>query len=215
MLLASAPASIGAALGFAAAVWVGLGVLRSVWVRVRHREDKLRTLARLPRGFIGMTLAHLGLGVFVVGVTAVTTYDIERDVRLTPGASETLAGHRFTLLGVDEVQGPNYRAQRGIVQIERDGRTVATLHPEKRLYASQSQPMTEAAIDPGLTRDLYVALGEPLGQGAWSVRLYYKPFIRWIWLGALMMALGGLLAATDRRYRMAMPARRETVEAAA
>jgi cytochrome c-type biogenesis protein CcmF len=122
-----------------------------------------------------------------------------------------LAGYEFKFDGVSETRGPNYRAQQGEINVFRSGELIATLFPQKRIYPIQTQPMTEAAIDPGLTRDLYVALGEPLGDGAWSVRLYYKPFIRWIWLGPLLMALGGLVAASDRRYRLIKQARRAAV----
>ena len=207
VLLARAPASVGAVLGFSAALWVLFGIFHAIWDQIRNRGAKVAALFRLPRSFVGMTLAHLGIGVFVVGVTAVSTYGAEKDVSLTPGSSEILAGHEFTFLGVRQVPGPNYRAQRGEVRVQRNGRTLAVLWPEKRFYPIQGKPMTEAGIDPGFTRDLYVALGEPLGQGAWSVRLYYKPFIRWIWLGAAMMGLGGLIAASDRRYRITSRAR--------
>ena len=122
-------------------------------------------------------------------------------MRLAPDESATISGYEFRFRGVRDVAGPNYRAVRAEIEVTRKGRPVALLAPEKRTYFSQSQPMTEAGIDPGLTRDLYAALGEPLGEGAWSVRLHYKPFVRWIWLGAIIMAFGGVLAATDRRYR--------------
>ena len=128
-------------------------------------------------------------------------FEEERVVRLAPGESAVVAGYEFRFDGVRDAAGPNYRALRAVIEVTRGGRPVARLEPEKRTYASQPQPMTEAAIDPGFTRDLYAALGEPLGGGAWSVRLHYKPFVRWIWLGALLMAVGGGLAAADRRYR--------------
>ena len=201
MLMASAPVSMGAAIALAGALWVLSGVLHSLWDQLRNRRSKWQALLRLPRSYVGMTLAHLGIGVFVVGVAAVVVYGEERDVRLAPGETVTLAGYRFELLGVDAHPGPNYQAERGKVRVSRNGKPVVVLAPEKRNYPVQGQPMTEAAIDPGLTRDLYVSLGERLGDGAWSVRVYVKPFVRWIWLGALMMALGGVLAASDRRYR--------------
>jgi cytochrome c-type biogenesis protein CcmF len=148
-----------------------------------------------------MSLAHVGVGIFILGVAFTNAFSSDRDVRMGPGQSETLAGYRFEFDGVRELPGPNYRAERATLRVFKDGEPVATLHPEKRLYPIQSQPMTEAAIDAGFTRDLYVALGEHLGDGSWALRLYYKPLIRWIWLGPLLMALGGLLAASDRRYR--------------
>ena len=210
MLLATAPASLTAAIGIAGGIWVFLGTAHSIWERLRNRQSKLAALLRLPRAFVGMTFAHLGLGFFVIGVTAVTHYEVERDVRLVPGESQILSGYTFTLVGVSNVDGPNYRAQQGEVRVEQDGELITTLYPEKRFYPIQAQPMTEAAINPGFTRDVYVALGESLGDNAWAVRLYVKPFIRWIWLGALLMGIGGLLAASDRRYRISSRARERT-----
>ncbi len=185
----------------AMAVWTLASTAQGLIARVRSKSEPWRGLRALPRSFLGMSLAHLGVGVFIIGVAVTSTFSSERDVRLGPGDSETLAGYRFQFEGVAELPGPNYRAQRAEVKIFRSDRLIATLHPEKRFYPIQAQPMTEAAIDVGATRDLYVALGEPLGDGSWAVRLYYKPLIRWIWLGPLLMALGGLLAASDRRYR--------------
>ena len=198
--LAGSPA---AALGAGLALWIVCSTLRSVALRVRRAAD----LLRLPRGFVGMSLAHLGFAATLSGVCFVSVLEVEEVVRLAPGDVVKVAEHDFRFKDVREVEGPNYRARRATIEVTRDGRPVATLEPEKRTYASQSQPMTEAAIDPGLTRDLYAALGEPLGGGAWSVRLHFKPFVRWIWLGAILMAVGGMLAASDRRYRRrAVPA---------
>jgi len=160
----------------------------------------------MPRAEWGMLLAHLGVGVFIFGVTMVKTWEIEADVRMQEGDTSTLGGYSFQFDSVGEYTGPNYLGLRATVRVSRDGRDVATLHPEKRLYKAQGMPMTEAAIDAGWTRDLYVSLGEALSDGAWAVRLQVKPFINWIWGGALLMALGGLLAATDRRYRLARQA---------
>ena len=148
-----------------------------------------------------MTLAHLGVAAFIVGATLTSAVSTERDVRLAPGESHDVAGYRFELLDVHEVPGPNYEARRALIDVRRNGERVALLTPEKRTYRSQGQVMTEAAVDVGLTRDLYVALGEPLGGGAWALRIHHKPFVRWIWGGAALMALGGILAVTDRRYR--------------
>jgi cytochrome c-type biogenesis protein CcmF len=141
--------------------------------------------------------------VFVVGATLVSSYQTERDVRMAPGDTVSVGGYTFRLVGVSEVQGPNYVAQRGDVELSRDGQVLRSLHPEKRKYLSSSMPMTEAAIDAGLTGDRYVALGEALdGGAAWSLRVYSKPFVDWIWGGCLLMGLGGVLAAADRRYRL-------------
>jgi cytochrome c-type biogenesis protein CcmF len=151
-----------------------------------------------------MTIAHIGIAVFIVGVSLTSTYSIEKDIRLAPGQSYELGGYEFEFKDIQQVKGPNYQATEGLVIASKDGDAVAVLQTQKRNYGQGTMPMTEAGIDAGLTRDLYVSLGEPLGSGdnAWSVRLYYKPFVRWIWMGGVFMALGGLLAATDRRYRL-------------
>jgi cytochrome c-type biogenesis protein CcmF len=159
-----------------------------------------------PVSFWGMHLAHFGVAVFIVGITLVGGYQEEKDVRMAPGDVTEAGGYQFTFMGVRPVPGPNYDAQRGEFQVRRNGSLVATLFPEKRTYRSSSMPMTEAAIEPGLTRDVYVSLGEPLEGKAWAVRVYFKPFVDWIWGGCLLMALGGLLAIADRRYRIKVKA---------
>ncbi|MEI8163563.1 MAG: heme lyase CcmF/NrfE family subunit [Betaproteobacteria bacterium] len=157
--------------------------------------------------FWGMQLAHFGIAVFVVGVSMVGGYQEEKDVRMEPGDTVHVGGYGFRLLGVELAPGPNYRASVGKVEVSKDGRVLKTLHPEKRNYFSSQMPMTEAAIDAGFTRDVYVSLGEPLDdKGAWSVRVYYKPFVDWIWGGCLFMALGGFIAMLDRRYRLRVKA---------
>ncbi|MBK1705024.1 heme lyase CcmF/NrfE family subunit [Halochromatium glycolicum] len=186
-----------AAFGMTLAVWVVAATL----VAIRERLGPHRNLAHIPRGFWGMVTAHLGVAVFVVGVTLTSLYSTEKDVRLAPGETYEMAGYAFAFTGVEQVKGPNYTAYRGNLVASKNGRQVAEMHPEKRIYLVQTTPRTEAAIDAGLTRDLFVALGEDLGDGAWSLRIHHKPFVRWLWLGALMMAIGGGLAATDRRYR--------------
>jgi cytochrome c-type biogenesis protein CcmF len=148
-----------------------------------------------------MLLAHAGVGVFVVGVTLVNGYESERDLRLRFGEQVALGGYAFRFSGVDEVQGPNYVAARGRIEVLRDGRQESLLMPEKRFYTVQKQTMTEAAIDSGFLRDLYVALGEQVAPDAWTVRVHLKPFVNWIWIGCLLMAIGGLIAICDRRYR--------------
>jgi cytochrome c-type biogenesis protein CcmF len=186
-----------AAVGMVLAFWV----LASTLVAIRDRLGPHRNLRHIPRGFWGMTLGHIGLAVFIVGITLTSLYSTERDIRLVPGQSYELGGYTFQFNGVAAAPGPNYSADRGDVTAFKDGEFVADMYPEKRTYLVQTMPMTEAAIDAGLTRDLFVALGEDLGEGAWSLRVYHKPYVRWIWLGALIMAIGGGLAATDRRYR--------------
>ena len=158
-------------------------------------------LRGITSSYYGMQLAHAGIAVFIIGVTLVSSYESEADVRLSAGEHTTLAGHSFRFQGTEAIRGANYRAARGTVEVSRDGNAVATLHPEKRIYDVQNMPMTEAAINRGITRDLYVAMGEELTPGTWIVRLWYKPFVNWIWIGCVIMALGGLLAASDRRYR--------------
>ena len=196
----------------AMAFWTLATTAQGLLIRVRGKADVWQGLRALPRSFVGMSLAHIGVGIFIIGVAGTTTFSSERDVRLGPGDSEELAGYRFEFDGVRAHAGPNYRAERAKVVVYQGDRQITTMFPEKRLYPIQAQPMTEAAIDVGFTRDLYVALGEHLGDGSWAVRLYYKPLIRWIWLGPAFMALGGLLAASDRRYRRSRKVRRATPE---
>ncbi len=179
--------------------------LLAVWIAassVFQIIDRLKT-GTPPAAFWGMHLAHLGIAVFVIGVAMVGGYQEEKDVRMEPGDTVQVGGYSFRLVGVKSALGPNYRASVGEVELSRDGRLLRTMRPEKRQYLSSQMPMTEAAIDTGLTRDVYVSLGEPLdNRGAWSVRVYYKPFVDWIWGGCLLMALGGLVAMSDRRYRL-------------
>jgi len=191
--------------------FVALGLLLAVWIvasTVFQIRERLKS-GRPPRAFWGMHVAHVGVAVLVAGITLVKGYEVEKDVRMSPGDTLAIGGHTVKLLRVTEVPGPNYVAQRGELELSRDGRVLRTLAPEKRAYFSSGMPMTESAIDSGLTRDIYVSLGERLdAQGAWSVRVYVKPFIGWIWGGCLLMALGGGIAASDRRYRLL---RREAV----
>ena len=166
------------------------------WADVPHR------LGLIPRATYGMLLAHFGVAVFCFGVAMVKSHEIERDVKMEVGDSTTVRGYTFTFRGAREIEGPNYVAMQGLIEVSVDGRKTKELRPEKRIYRVQQNAMTEAAIDTGFTRDLYVALGESVDNGkAWIVRVYVKPFIDWIWGGAFLMAMGGLLAATDRRYR--------------
>lgn len=204
---------------------IAFGLLLALWliassaVNLKERVSQLaatgggRTLEclrKLPRGYYGMLLAHLGVAVFIIGVTMVRGYETEKDVRMTPGSSVSIGGYDIRLDGLENIQGPNYSGVRGLMTVLRNGQVKNIMHPEKRLYNVQQMPMTEAAIDTGLTRDLYVSLGEPLEDGAWIVRVYHKPFVDWIWGGAFMMALGGILAVTDRRYRLARVTRQKT-----
>ena len=187
------------ALGLLLAAWiVGAGV---VGIVARLRGSQGGWFAQ-PRSWWGMHFAHLGVAAFVVGVTLVSAYQEEKDVRMEPDDTVSVGGYGFRFVGVRPEMGPNYRAMVGEVELSKDGKVLKTLHPEKRSYLSSAMPMTEAAIDAGILRDVYVSLGEPIDERAWSVRVYYKPFVDWIWGGCLLMALGGLLALSDRRYRL-------------
>jgi cytochrome c-type biogenesis protein CcmF len=184
------------------AVWIALTAIVAIRERLRNRS-LASALRSTPAGFYGMLLGHLGIAVFIVGVTLTSLYTKEKDLRMAPNDTYSVAGYEFTFHGVRQFHVENYVATRGGFSVrDEDGGFTTEMFPEKRTYLVQTNPMTEAAIDAGLTRDLFIALGEPLDdQGAWAVRIYYKPFIRWIWLGAIIMALGGLVAASDRRYR--------------
>jgi cytochrome c-type biogenesis protein CcmF len=197
--------SWGVSAGLLLAAWIAFTTVSALIHRLRGAAGA--TLAARLRAsslsYYGMLLAHLGVAVFVVGVTLVRGYGSEKDVRIEPGETVELSGYVFRLAGVGEVNGPNYVAARGTIEVTRDGKRVATMHPEKRVYTVQQMPMTEAAIDNGFTRDLYVALGEAVSPTAWILRVWVKPFIDWIWGGCVVMALGGFLAVADRRYRIA------------
>jgi len=184
---------------------VGLGVFLGVWLFAGavtgFLDRKGERKGSRPLAWWGMQLAHVGLGVAAIGATLVSYYATERDVRMAPGDHVELAGYRFVLHGVDAAKGPNYVADVGRVEVTGPHGETWLLHPEKRKYNASRMRMTEAAVESGLWRDLYVALGEHLGGGAWSVRVFHKPFVAWLWIGACLLALGGLLAAADRRYR--------------
>ncbi len=182
-----------------------IGLLAGGWVLLSALIDpvsRLKAGHRLSPGIVAMSVAHIGLAVFVLGATTVETYKIEKDLSLSNGQSTQIAGYEFTLLQTEAKAGPNYDAIEGTVRITRDGKEVAVLHPQKRVYRVQTTPMTEAGIDAHWQRDLFVALGEDLGNGVWSLRIQYKPLVRFIWLGAVIMALGGLIGVLDRRYRV-------------
>ncbi|ELY3598666.1 heme lyase CcmF/NrfE family subunit [Cronobacter turicensis] len=188
--------------GLMMAVWVLVLTLMELIDRAAHRHGLWRGLWKLSRSQWGMTLGHVGLAVTVIGIAFSQNYSVERDVRMTAGDSVDIHHYRFVFREVRNAQGPNWRGAVGIIDVLRDGKPEATLRAEKRAYNSNGVVMTEAAIDGGLTRDLYAALGEALDDGSWAVRLYYKPFVRWIWYGGLLMALGGLLCMLDPRYRL-------------
>ncbi|EBS6339067.1 heme lyase NrfEFG subunit NrfE, partial [Salmonella enterica subsp. enterica serovar Kedougou] len=186
------------AVGMAMACWIAV-------LAVAEAVQRVSRGARISLSYLGMVAAHLGLAVTITGIAFSQNYSVERDVRMRAGDSVTIHDYRFTFREVRDITGPNYRGGVALIGVTRHGEPEAVLHAEKRLYNTSRMVMTEAAIDGGLTRDLYAALGEELDNGAWAVRLYYKPFVRWIWAGGLLMALGGLLCLADPRYRRRKP----------
>lgn len=188
-------------MGMVLVFWIVLVSARDIWNKIAKKRSKLAGLTGLSRSYYAMVLAHIGVAVTVVGMTLVTVYNEERDLRMAPGDKLSFKQYEFIFDGARKVEGPNYVSDQARLRVLKDGKAYGELYPEKRLYTARGNVMTEAAIDPGLTRDLYVALGEPLEGGAWAVRVQHKPFVRWLWLGGLLMTLGGLLAATDPRYR--------------
>ncbi len=198
--------SLAASAGTVLAVWVLSTSIQEVWRRARAKPALLRGFLSVPRGCWGMSMAHFGLGLWTLGLAFASTFAVERDVRLSPGTSADIGRYEFRFNGVDRAQGPNYRSDSGSITVLQSGKEIAKLNPEKRMYPSQGSVMTEAAVDYNLLRDLYVALGEPIDKqnigGDWALRLYYKPMMRLVWLGGVFMFFGGILAASDRRYRL-------------
>ncbi|POY45982.1 heme lyase CcmF/NrfE family subunit [Avibacterium paragallinarum] len=188
-------------LGVMMAVIISVLALYELQQRATHRHHFLVGLTKLSRSHWGMVLAHFGVAMTVWGIAFSQNYSIERDVRMNVGDSIDIAGYDFKFQGISDANGPNYLGGKAEIEISKNGKYETTLYAEKRFYTVSKMSMTEAAIDWGFSRDLYVALGESLGNGAWALRLYYKPFIRWIWFGGVLMALGGLLCMLDRRYR--------------
>lgn len=205
------PARLGSPmviLGLWLAAWSVASAAAHAWQRLAGGDgDWLRRLGRQPRSWYGMLLAHAGVGVFIAGVTLANGYEVKQELRMELGETREAGGYRFTFASVGPAAGPNYSAQRAVFPVTRGGKPVITLYPEKRLYTVQDMALSQADIDSGFTRDLFVALGEPVGGNAWTVRLQVKPFMTWIWSGCILMALGGLLAAGDKRYRRALEAR--------
>ncbi len=206
-------------LGLALGAWVASTAILNLVTRLREHPAPSwkRRFSAQPSSYYGMLLAHFGVAVFIVGVTVVSGFQSESDVRMETGDTARVSGYDMRLDKVEEIRGPNYVASRATVTVSKDGALVKTLRPERRVYNVSGNPMTEVAIDRGFTRDVYVALGDPVSATAWSVRLHHKPFVNWIWIGCLLMALGGLLAVLDRRYRQLAnkPVRSETTTPAA
>ena len=188
------PFNIASSIGITLASLIALVALSII---IKQKKNPLS----VSRSMWGGSIAHIGMAITLAGISITAVYSGEKDIKLSFGEEYSLAGYSFKLISVNKHQEQNYMANTGLVQVTKDGQLIANMKPEKRVYDSQSKPMTEAAIDAGFFRDLFVALGEPLGANSWSLRLYHKPFIRWIWLGALLMALGGVLAVTDKRYK--------------
>ena len=198
-------AGLMTAAGIAAGAWALLTsvyALAGLVIKRKRATTAGRALAKIPRAMIGMALAHMGIGIFIFGVVFTSAFSDQKEAAVKTGQAVELAGYTFVLAGISNVQGPNYDAVRADVAVTRHGRAVTHLYPEKRVYTVQRNPMTEAGIQSTLFRDLYVALGEAIGPDEWGLRVYYRPFVQWIWLGALLMSVGGVLGATDKRYRL-------------
>jgi len=210
--------SLLAVLGMLLFVWLGLGAIWEWAERVKLFRaapmDSWRRAAGLPKASYGMLLAHLGVAVMVLGITASETWQEEKQLIMRPGDTESVGGFDLTFMGAREVPGPNYTALAGAFVVFRDGQPVTVLHPEARTFNSPPMETTEAAIRTTLAGDLYTVVGEPDGQGGFAVRLYYKPLVVWIWLGTLMMAIGGIISLSDRRHRIGAPARKRAAAAA-
>jgi cytochrome c-type biogenesis protein CcmF len=203
-------------LGYVMAMWIILTVAHGFKDRLTGAGKKgslWQRLTKPSRSFYGMQFAHLGVAVFIIGVTSVESYDQEKDVRMDVGDTLTLNEYTFKFEGVTQEPGPNYTANKGHIQVLKNGEDYMMLYPEKRTYLVQTMPMTEAAIDTGLTRDLYVSLGEPVSGNAWSVRVYVKPFVDWIWFGCVFMGIGGILSVSDRRYRIVLRSKKAVEKA--
>jgi cytochrome c-type biogenesis protein CcmF len=212
------PWKVLVSLGLLLALWIVITVLLNVWERVKSSSGQFGVFQKFrqqSRSYYGMQLAHIGVAVFIVGVTLVTQYATEKDVRMDVGDTVNVGGYDFKFNGTSNIVGPNYQGARANIEVSKNGSVLRTMSPEKRVYNVSENAMTESAIDTGLFRDLYLSLGEPVGtSGAWSVRVHHKPFVDWIWGGALLMAIGGGLAVSDRRYALAARKQRDALEAA-
>ena len=196
--------NVWVAIGMIVALWIVIPMLRDIVDKVRHASSFMVGLKKLSFAYWGMVLGHLGIAVLIVGVAVVSNYNLERNVRMSPGTSVEMGGYTFIMKELTERRGPNFLADASVIEVQRStGGHSFIMRPEKRLYLATGMPMTQVALRPGFFRDLYVAMGEDLGDGSWAMRLQYKPMVRWLWLGGLLMAAGGLLAVADKRYRRA------------
>jgi len=206
-----------ASLGLMLAFWITFTALQNVWSRVRGGSSELGFVGRLrapSRAYYGMQLAHVGVAVFIAGITVVTTYQNEKDVKMNIGDTVSVGGYDFRLNKIAQVPGPNYQAVRADIEVTKNGASVALMHPEKRSFTASQNVTTETAIDRSIFRDLYLALGDEVEGGAWTVRVYHKPLVNWIWGGALLMAIGGAFAISDRRYALAARKSADEIKAA-
>jgi cytochrome c-type biogenesis protein CcmF len=205
MLAAAVLSALVLQLGYGKVHGVGLvGMAFGIWIILSALLEPVRRLRQgqtLTAGLMGMVIAHAGVGIFAIGASGVESYKIEKDVALKPGMTFSIAGYDFRFVKAVDVRGPNYDAVQATVEVRHGGKLVTTLEPQKRHFWVQQTDNSQAAISVNWARDLFVAMGNPLGEGAWSMRIQYKPLVRYIWLGAIIMAVGGIVAATDRRYR--------------
>ena len=202
-----------ASLGILLAIWILVTVAQNIWGRLRVGSGEMNLFDRIKapaRGFYGMHLAHLGVAAFVAGITVVTSYQTEKDVRMNIGETVNAGGYEFRLDNLSQLRGPNYDAVRADIQVTKNGAFVTMLNPEKRAFTAAQNVTTETAIDRSIFRDLYVSLGDQAEGGGWTVRVYHKPLVNWIWLGALLMAIGGGIAVTDKRYALQAEKERES-----
>jgi len=188
--------------GIVAALWISFTSLYSLYVKIKDKKNKMMAFKIIPYSFYGMLIAHIGFAVSIIGITITSQHSVDIHQRMKVNDKIEFADYKFHLTDLRTLSGPNYQATEAVVDVTKNDQFVTTLRSQKRLYTVRDMPMTEAGIDAGFTRDIYISLGEPLDDEAWSIRLYHKPFVRWIWLGAILMAIGGLLAIIDRRYRL-------------
>jgi cytochrome c-type biogenesis protein CcmF len=204
-----------ASLGLLLGIWIVATAIQNVWGRLRSQSGDASFFARVKatsRSYFGMQLAHIGVAVFIMGVTVVTSYQTEKDVKMNTGDTVTVGGYEFRLNNLTQYQGPNFQAVRADMSVTKNGAPVTTMYPEKRAFTASGNATSETAIDRSVWRDLYLSLGDEVPGGGWTVRVYHKPLVNWIWGGALLMAIGGGFAVTDRRYALASKKVHKTID---